>query len=436
MYLHLRALLQALRDHQDQIVLNYFCLAALSWQYWVKFHQVLMSAVFISMAVLLAVLTVSAFILTVVLYLLYPNYFDHGQPMVASMSWLWMQGHVLYPNWTTGDVYSSVYGPLVFLINGMTLLLNPSIFASKLPGILSLGAALVATSVLFKRTTGNRLTSLFLLASAVMLFVPFGVSAYWNRPEPFLILVSVLALLVAFSQSSLVAAVGIGLLAGLATGLKLHGVIYTVPAAAIALARVETLRKRFILAIIGSACAGATAILPYFEKDVSIAGHLRFLRVALNSGWNPSVFIGNLLFSFILLAPIIVIWLRRKPALSLPDRWLLIALGFSVAIVSVIGSKLGGGNQSPILAWVTSVAASSLLMVQGFRPTMGSGSIGRFAEGPITVSFVSRQGACFIFRTDLDRSADTRYCAVAGWHDRPVDRWHRAAIHLRRPAKA
>ena len=48
MYLHLRALLQALRDHQDQIVLNYFCLAALSWQYWVKFHQVLMSAVFIS----------------------------------------------------------------------------------------------------------------------------------------------------------------------------------------------------------------------------------------------------------------------------------------------------------------------------------------------------------------------------------------------------
>jgi hypothetical protein len=189
MYLHLRALLQALRDHQDQIVINYFCLAALSWQYWVKFHQVLMSAVFIGTAVLLAVLTVSAYILTVVLYLLYPNYFDHGQPMVASMSWLWMQGHVLYSNWTTGDVYSSVYGPLVFLINGMTLLLNPSIFASKLPGILSLGAALVATSVLFKRTTGSRLTSLFLLASAVMLFVPFGVSAYWNRPEPFLILV-------------------------------------------------------------------------------------------------------------------------------------------------------------------------------------------------------------------------------------------------------
>jgi hypothetical protein len=129
-----------------------------------------------------------------------------------------------------------------------------------------------------------------------------------------------------------------------ATGLKLHGVIYTVPAAAIALARVETLRRRFILAIVGSACAGATAILPYFEKDVSIAGHLRFLRVALNSGWNPSILIGNLLFSFILLAPIIVIWIRRKAALSLPDRWLLMALGFSVAIVSVIGSKLGGGS--------------------------------------------------------------------------------------------
>src|SRR4029077_2625328 len=106
----------------------------------------------------------------------------------------------------------------------------------------------------------------------------------------------------------------------------------------------ETLRRRFILAIIGSACAGASALLPYFEKDVSIAGYLRFLRVALDSGWNPSLLIGNLLFSFILLAPIIVIWIWRKPALSLPDRWLLVALGFSVATVTVIGAKWGGGS--------------------------------------------------------------------------------------------
>jgi hypothetical protein len=342
-WMHLNALLHALQDHQNQIVINYFCLAALSWQYWVTIRSIVKSRVLIGTAAALAVLTVSAYILTIVLYLLYPNYFDHGQPIVASISWLWMQGHELYPNWATGDVYGLVYGPLIFLLNGIAVLLNPSIFASKLLGVLSLGAALAATWILLKRATASGVTSLFLLGSLVILLGTFMYIPYWNRPEPFLILVSVLALLVAFRPSSLVAGVSIGVLAGVAAGFKLHGFIYTVPAAAAALSKIETLRGRLVVTIIGSACAVGAALLAYLEKGVSIAGYLRFLRVARDTGWSPYLLVENLLFTFVLMAPIIVIWIWRKPALSPPDRWLLVALGLSVAIITVIGAKSGGG---------------------------------------------------------------------------------------------
>ena len=97
-----------------------------------------------------------------------------------------MHGHDLYPTWTAGDIYGLLYGPIIFLINGAALLLSPTIFGSKLTGILSVGVVLGTTLIISKQKTDSNLTSLIMLASQVMLFVSFGQSTYWNRPEPFL----------------------------------------------------------------------------------------------------------------------------------------------------------------------------------------------------------------------------------------------------------
>src|SRR5262249_48527745 len=148
----------------------YFCLATLSWKYSATIRQIFTSVIFIRTAAMLAVSTICAYILTIVLYLLYPNYFDHVQPVVASISWLWMHGYELYHDWTTGDVYILISGPLTFLMNGVMLFFSPSILASKLPGVLSLIVALAGTFILFKRATGSDLTSVFLSASLVALF--------------------------------------------------------------------------------------------------------------------------------------------------------------------------------------------------------------------------------------------------------------------------
>ena len=154
-------LFQVLQEKQNEIVISYFFLAALTWQYWVT-KRPIFTSILIGTAALLAILTILAYFSTIILYLLYPNYIDHIQPQVASISWLLMQGHELYPDWTSSDVYGLAYGPILFLINGTALLLNPSIFASKLPGVLSLGTAMGVTYTLFNRTTASNLMSICL----------------------------------------------------------------------------------------------------------------------------------------------------------------------------------------------------------------------------------------------------------------------------------
>jgi hypothetical protein len=339
-------LLRVLLQYQNQLVIVYFCLVALSWKYYAKLSPLSTFTYFIGTAGTLAALTIFAYTLVITVYLLYPNYFDPGLPEVASISWLWMRGHELYPDSATGDVYFPIYGPLTYLVNGIALLLGPSIFVSKLPGVLSLGVALAATWILLKRTTGSAITSLLLLGSVVMLFDTFDVIPYWNRPEPFLIFLSVLALLILSSKlSPLVEGIGIGVLAGLATGLKLHGFIYLVPAGAAVLAKVETWRGRFITAIVGSLCAAASALLLYLEKGVSIISYLPYLlRVILDQRWFTSLFIDNVHFLFVFTVPIIVIWIWQKSPLNPSDRWLFIGLCFSAATVAVIGAKHGAGS--------------------------------------------------------------------------------------------
>jgi hypothetical protein len=340
----LTVLLHALLEYQHQLAIAYFCLAGLSWKYWLKIRAIFWSGVLIPTAATLAVVTIFTYLSVVIFYLMYPNYLDHLQPTVASISWLWMEGHELYPNWMTDDVYGSVNGPVLFLLNGVALLLKPSIFVSKLPGILSLGAALGVAWILFKRTTDNSLLSLLLLASLLLLLEIFSVYAYWNRSEPFLILISVLAFLIASRSSSWVAGVSIGVLAGLAVGLKVYGFICVIPAAAVALARVETLGGRLFWAIIGSLFAAASAVFPYLEKHVSIMGHLRFIRAQLDQRWSISLFEENLLIVVVLTVPIFVLWSRRKQPLNASDRWLFAALGLSAATLTVLGAKVGAGS--------------------------------------------------------------------------------------------
>jgi hypothetical protein len=314
-----------------------------AWRYTALGRRILMSDTLLYLATAFGVIVISLYLLTFAVYLIYPNYVDHGQPTVASIGWLGTHGQSIYPDWVKEDVYGVQYGPVLYLINGLVLALSPTLAASKLAGVLCLIAAFCLTSIVIKKLTNNTLATFFVLSSFVMLCVPFGPYPYWNRAEPILMFISAFSLLIAFELPPLAAATVIGVLAGLATGLKLHGLIYVAPTAVVAFARAESQRERIAVAIVGVACAIVVVFLPFFSKQASVEGYLRYLIISTHHGMSPFLILQNLQFALLLVIPIIALWFWRRPALNPPELWMLAVLGTSIAITVVIAGKPGAG---------------------------------------------------------------------------------------------
>src|SRR5207248_2343722 len=189
-----------------------------------------------------------------------------------------------------------------------------------------------------------------LLASLVALFGmfrahPYSQYPYWNRPEPFLITTSVLALVViAWKPPPLLGGISIGVLAGLAMGLKLHSFIYLIPAAALTVARVKSLRDQFVVVIISGIAAAIIALLPYLANGVSILGYLKFLRVAFQDLWSGIIFVSNVEVFFVFTAVFVVSWIWRKGTFEYSARCFFVGLFISAAMLVVVGAKVGAGS--------------------------------------------------------------------------------------------
>jgi hypothetical protein len=346
---HLISILITLQKIQDTLFVAYMCLGAQALRHTAAGREIVRSKNLLCVATGLGVLVTAVYLMTLVNYLLYPSYVDHVEATVVSIAWLGMHGHAFYPNWVTDDVYGLVYGPVLYLLHGLFLLIDPTITMSKLLGVVSLLVAFGVIFIVIRQKVANNLTSFLFIASLVMLFVPLGPYAYWSRAEPFLILISALALLVAIRLRPIAAGAILGALAGLAAGFKLHGFIYVAPMAIMTLARVKVPRDRVILAIIGVACAIIFALLPFSLNESSLVGYSQYLNIAGKHSLSLDAFRANLLLALVLFAPAVVIWFWRRPAINPAEFWLLAGLCISVAITVVIGSVSGPYHLLPFV---------------------------------------------------------------------------------------
>ena len=341
------SVLNTLQAYQDFLFVMYMSLGAIVLK--AIGREIVTSKILLYVSTGLGVLLIAVFLTTLVNYLLYTNYVDHVEPTVASIAWLSMRGHALYPNWVTDDVYGLVYGPVLFLLHGLFLLIHPAIATSKIVGV---GFLLVSFGLIFiviKQKVANNLTSFLFIASLVMLFVPFGPFAYWTRAEPFFIFISALALLVATRLRPMAAGAIIGVLAGLASGFKIHGCIYVAPMAIMTLARVNSIRDRVILAGISISCAIIVALLPFCLKESSLVGYSQYLNIAVHNPSAPDAFRANVLFALVLLMPTVAFWFWRKPSINHTEFWLIAGLSISIAIIVVIGGISGPYHLLPFV---------------------------------------------------------------------------------------
>src|SRR3974390_2042578 len=344
---HLISILIALQAKQDFLFVVYMCVCAVVLR--TKDCNILTFKLILYIATGISVLSIAVYLATLVPYLLYPSYLDHVEATVASIAWLGMHGHVLYPNWVSGDVYGSLYGPVLYLLHGLFLLIEPTITTSKVLGVVSLLIAFCLIFVVIKQKVDSNLTSFLFIASLVMLFAPLGPFAYWTRAEPFLILINALALLAAIKLRPQAASAVIGILAGIATGFKLHGFIYVAPTDVMPFVQAKPERDRIIFVVIGFACAIIFAFLPFCLKESSLVGYWQYLNIAAHHRFAPDAFRENLRFALAIFSPIVGIWFWGKPALNATEFWLLAGLSISVAITVCMGSISGPYHLLPFV---------------------------------------------------------------------------------------
>jgi hypothetical protein len=331
-------------SHFFYAILLLLCLAAAGSAWSAKVRAVLGSVYPVRLASGIGVVVVLFWVLAVYVYLMFPGYFDHVQPAIASVSWFAVHGGPIWPNWETGDAYGFVYGPMLFLVTGVFLLADASIFMSKLPGLAALLGAVACLWCALRLKKAAGMTTFLLIVAFLTALDPRLFIPYESRADSFLILIGAALLPVAFEWPALPAAIGVGVLAGLGAGFKAHGILYAIPAALAVAARTKTPRECVRFAAAGGGAAIAAILLPFAAKAASACDYLRYLLMSAHHGLSLVEFSQGLVIVGSLAAPLFAVSYWRRPALGRPERWFLIGLGVAVALTLVIASKPGAGS--------------------------------------------------------------------------------------------
>lgn len=257
-------------------------------------------------------------------YLAFPNFIDHFEASIAGQGQVLRSGNDLYPFPDPYPYHGTQYGPLLALIQLVFGSLGlPVIVAAKIPGYLAFIGAITCCLALLKSWSAR---------GYLLYLLPFLQWAAWDRAEPFLLLaVSGTLLLCSRWSQALLMPLALGLLAGLASALKLHGAVYVVAACTAALAVISG--RSILLFMIG----GLVAFLAsYAPSTISIGAFTQYLQVAKAHGLNGYLWGHNIAYLLFLLAPFFPY--RRELSKRI---YLIMTLEF---LVTIIAAKPGAGS--------------------------------------------------------------------------------------------
>jgi len=282
-------------------------------------------------------LLVLIYLAAVIFYAATPAYFDHVEPSVASVSWLVMQGRQAYPDRASSGLYGLPYGPMLFLLNGFTMkLLGPGIITSKVAGACAATSSLILLAVAVRRARGQWSRA---IQWAALGYLMFGLTSFWVRAEPLLLLSSSLAVL-SLTMPAGSSAVLAGAALGLGVNLKASAIIYLFPALALVWRTHGT--ARFAAA---AGIAVLVASLPYVSFDtISLAGYLSWLQAATAQGVRFSTFPAALEWTIFLALPMFVMGRPDGASRGASDMTLFRALLVVCMCVSLpLAAKHGTG---------------------------------------------------------------------------------------------
>jgi hypothetical protein len=217
-----------------------------------------------------------------------------------------------------GDAYGMIYGPLLYFVNGVFLLLSPTIFMSKLSGVVAWLAAVGFFWRSLRKRGIDSYTACLFVAVLCAALMPEQQYPYSNRADSYLLLLVSLSLMVVTEWPARAATWGMGTLAGLAVGFKLHGISYAVPAMFNLAARGENQVRR-IGALVAICAVAALVIAIIHSNTAMVAGYAKYLAVASRHGLAMEILKDNARFALCYSTLPAVLWMARRPVLRRED---------------------------------------------------------------------------------------------------------------------
>lgn len=288
-------------------------------------------------------------------YVAAPAFLDHVEPQIAAVSWHLATGAPLWHAPGATPFYALPYGPLAYEVSYAALaLFGPSLAAAKIAGPAAATAALAMLWLILRRAGLDRTATLAVFLTLTLMLFRFSQSAYWNRPDPFIVLLVVGALWSQGWQGALARSISLGVVAGALFTLKIHAPAYVLP---IVMAELFAARRPFMTASVMALGAAAAIVLAFLPAGADPGLFLFWVGVAVRHGGNLELFILNVAYVAVWLVPLG--WLARRHWRNL-DRGMRAAC-VTLAIVSTLvlypASKHGAGPWHfvplvPVAAWI------------------------------------------------------------------------------------
>ena len=263
------------------------------------------------------------------------------EPVVSCLSWLVQSGQPLYNDFDAAERYSVLYGPSVFLTNGIFLkVLGPSLASAKLASIFGTAGSLVFLYAALARQRRD-LLALIITALAVLYYWTQGFAVYLVRPDALLLFAVGLGLFAAVGQRRVLSLITVAVTAGFAINLKAHGAVYFLPIFVLVFQRFG--RRGVLLTGLGTM---VVVISPFFlYSQVSLINYIGWLKNAMSHGLESDTLGLTFRYAGFLLLPLVGVILAASDRRRLlrENRLALMALVPVYGLTLLLASKPGAG---------------------------------------------------------------------------------------------
>jgi hypothetical protein len=299
----------------------------------------------------------------IVHYVLSPQFMDQLEAMVASMSWALTQGKPLYHQLEASGRHSVLYGPYLYIFTLPSLkTLGPSLHTVKIGAAVASISSLALLFAAMRRYLPSRRARLLLIALLALAYLGVPGASFWIRSEPWMLALVGLGLLSAIELSPWRASLYWGLTAGMLAGLKLHGVIYALPALAIL-----SLRAGWLSILAGVLVSMATFALPFVAAPqlFDFERMLLWVRITSQHGTSLEHALGvlewGLFYAAILLPWLLGYRVARKDRQELPLYLGALAL---VLLLACGSGSLKGAGRHHLVPWLPSLALGGAMLLR------------------------------------------------------------------------